>query len=84
LIRERYERRSIILTSNRGFADYSIKVVFVKPGDPQVCFGQRGTNIRLQVFESYGKTLCSNSYSQLAVQLSDGAWLIVATGPRRR
>jgi hypothetical protein len=57
--------------NNKFFSSFSIEVVFRKPIDSEVCFGSRGSNITLRIFELCEKAIGFNSYSLLAIKLSE-------------
>jgi hypothetical protein len=53
------------------FFTFSVKVVFRKPTDSEICFGSRGKNITLRIYDLSQKKIGSNSHSLLGIKLSD-------------
>jgi hypothetical protein len=65
-----YSIRNRYLAGRKTFSSFSVIVVFKRPRDIEVTFGESGQKATLGVYESYEKILGPNSSSHLAITLS--------------
>lgn len=65
-----YRIRNRYLDGRKTFSSFSVIVVFQRPSDVEVTFGEPGQKVTLGVYESYEKTIGLNSSSHLAITLS--------------
>ena len=67
----RIRNRSLkIYKSFTSFTSFDVIVVFQKPSDSEIAFGESSQNATLGVYESYEEKIGPNSSSDLAVKLS--------------
>ena len=69
LLPKDYTVRNAYLDGNEDYSTLSAKIVFRQPIDKTIAYYVAGTDIKLDIYESYEKTIGPNSFSKLAIKL---------------
>ena len=64
-----YTIRNTYLDGNEDYSSLSAKIVFRQPIDKTISYPIVGTDVKLDIYESYENTIGLNSFSQLAIKL---------------